>query len=253
MFSKSNIVIDLSDDLNAETNANTNTNTNDEQEVIHIVESVKEDENPTSLSLRPRHVKGSLIIVDNFYNNSPDVRNYILTQDSSAKANYPVQRTISYATEDLKNTIQKYVEPFAGKITMFPIPKADLSDAATIYNGAFQYTIARDRSWVHTDKWNNWAGVLFLTPDAPLSAGTGFYRFYDGSTSQADTDFLKNQKTIDTFSQDLTKWEMVDKVGNVFNRLILFNAHNYHMSLDYFGDCKENGRLFQVFFFSTER
>ena len=219
MFSKSNIIIDLSHDLNAETNANTN----DEQEVIQTVED--ESEKITSLSLKPRHVKG----------------------------NYPGQRTISYATEDLKNTIQKYVEPFAGKITMFPIPKADNSDAATIYNGAFQYTIARDRSWVHTDKWNNWAGVLFLTPDAPLTAGTGFYRFYDGSTSQADTDFLKNQKTVDRFTQDLTKWEMVDKVGNVFNRLILFDAYNYHMSLDYFGDSKENGRLFQVFFFSTER
>ena len=24
-------------------------------------------------------------------------------------------------------------------------------------------------------------------------------------------------------------------------------------SLDYFGDCKENGRLFQLFFFNTER
>jgi hypothetical protein len=245
MFSNSNIMIDLSDDLNSETNTN-------EEEVIHTVETIK-DEKATSLSLRPRHVKGSLIIVDNFYNNAPDVRKYILTQDFSVKGNYPGQRTISYATEDLKNTIQKYVEPFAGKITMFPIPKVDLSDAATIYNGAFQYTIARDRSWVHTDKWNNWAGVLFLTPDAPLSAGTGFYRFCDGSSSQADTDFFKNQKTIDRFSQDLTKWEMVDKVGNVFNRLILFDAYNYHMSLDYFGDNKENGRLFQVFFFSTER
>jgi len=246
MFSKSNVIVDLGEDLV------------DKDSELLVEEALGEESVDTpkpkpNPKLRQRNVKGSLIIVDNFYNNAPDVRKYILTQDFSVKGNYPGQRTISHATEDLKNIIQKYVEPFAGKITMFPIPKADMSDAATIYNGAFQYTTSRDRSWVHTDKWNNWAGVLFLTPDAPLTAGTGFYRFYDGTVSQADTDALQNQKTIDRFTQDLTKWEMVDRVGNVFNRLILFDAHNYHMSLDYFGDSKENGRLFQVFFFSTER
>ena len=53
-------------------------------------------------------------------------------------------------------------------------------------------------------------------------------------------------------SQDYTKWEMVDKIGNVFNRLILYRSNNFHVSLDYFGTNKENGRLFQVFFFNTE-
>jgi hypothetical protein len=45
---------------------------------------------------------------------------------------------------------------------------------------------------------------------------------------------------------------MVDRFGNLFNRLIMYRADNYHMSLDYFGSNKENGRLFQVFFFNTE-
>jgi hypothetical protein len=95
--------------------------------------------------------------------------------------------------------------------------------------------------------------VLFLTPDAPLSAGTAFYRFCDGSSSEEDAKILDNKKETDTFSQDMTKWEIVDRVGNVFNRLILFNSKRYHMSMDYFGDSKENARLFQVFFFSTDK
>ena len=90
-----------------------------------------------------------------------------------------------------------------------------------------------------------------MTPDAPLSAGTAFYKFRDGSMSSIDGKILDNQKDTDKWSQDFTKWELVDKVGNVFNRLVLFNSTRYHMSMDYFGDCKENGRLFQVFFFST--
>jgi hypothetical protein len=242
MFETSNIVIDLGD--------NDELDEDQPKEFNNIAfDFIKQKQ---LLQLKPRKQTGSLIVVDNFYNNALEVRKNILTQEFLVRGNYPGQRTKSYATEDLKNIIQKYVEPFAGKITDFPIPKPDLSDVTSIYNGAFQYTIASDRSWIHADKWNNWAGVLFLSPDAPLSAGTAFYRFYDGAMSQEDTDILKNQETIDRFTQDLTKWELVDTVGNVFNRLILFNAHNYHMSMDYFGDTKENGRLFQVFFFSTE-
>jgi hypothetical protein len=194
-----------------------------------------------------------LIIVDNFYNNPIETRNYILTQDFSVKGNFPGQRTKSYANEHLKEMIQNYIEPFAGKIIEFPCPKSDGSDEKSIYNGSFQFVTSRDRSWIHTDKWNNWAGIIFMTPDAPVSGGTAFYRFKDGAVCQEDGDFLHNQSQVDRYSQDLTKWELVDQVGNIFNRLILFNAHRYHMSMDYFGDSKENGRLFQVFFFSAER
>jgi hypothetical protein len=194
-----------------------------------------------------------LIVVDNFYNNPMQTREYILTQEFKVRGNYPGQRTRSFANTHLRDIIQSYVEPFGGKITEFPIPADSDKNNNSIYNGSFQYTVSRDRSWVHIDGFNNWAGVLYLTPDAPLSSGTAFYQFYDGSTCHEDGVFLNNKKETDHWSQDMTKWKMMDNVSNVFNRLILFNANRYHMSMDYFGDSKENGRLFQVFFFSTER
>jgi len=192
-----------------------------------------------------------LIVVDNFYTNPLETRNFILTQPFLVRGNYPGQRTMSYATDGLRELIQGYVMPFGGKIVDFPIPKNEV-EAQTIYNGSFQYTTSRDRSWVHIDGYNNWAGVLYLTPDAPLSGGTAFYQFHDGTFNKQEMEWLGNKKEIDHWSQDMTKWKMVDRVGNVFNRLILFNAYRFHMSMDYFGDCKENGRLFQVFFFTTE-
>ena len=198
-----------------------------------------------------RPPQGAIIVVDNFYNNPMQTRNFILIQEFKVRGNFPGQRTISYANEDLKNIIQRYILSFGGRITDFPIPNAENADK--IYNGSYQYTTSRDRSWVHTDGYNNWAGVLYLTPDAPLSAGTAFYQFEDGTMGEEDAAIMNNKALTDTYSQDMTKWRLVDRVGNVFNRLILFNAHNYHMSMDYFGDAKENGRLFQVFFFSTER
>jgi hypothetical protein len=197
-----------------------------------------------------------LIVVDNFYNNAQKTRDFILTQEFSVKGNFPGQRTISYANEHLKNIIQSYVGPFGGKITEFPITSTltlEKDKEKSNYNGSFQYTTARERSWVHTDSWNNWAGVLFLTPNAPISSGTAFYRFMNGEYTEEDVKLLGTKEQSDRFSQDLTKWELVDTVGNVFNRLVLFNSKRFHMSMDYFGDNKENSRLFQVFFFSTEK
>jgi hypothetical protein len=194
-----------------------------------------------------------LIIIDNFYNNAMETRDYILTQEFKVRGNYPGQRTHSFANSHLKDIIQDYITPFGGKIIEFPMPDETNVDDNNIYNGAFQYTTSRDRSWIHVDGFNNWAGVLYMTPDAPVSAGTGFYRYKDGTTYEADLKIMDNKEEIDAFCQDMTKWEQVDKVGNLFNRLVLFNSKRYHMSLDYFGNSKENGRLFQVFFFSTER
>jgi hypothetical protein len=204
-------------------------------------------------NINSRKPSCGIIVIDNFYKNPYETRNYILTQDFTVRGNYPGQRTISYANQHLKDIIQEYVLPFGGKITDFPMPDESNMNNNNIYNGAFQYTTSRDRSWVHIDGFNNWAGVLYMTPNAPLSSGTAFYNFHDGTTCEKDQKIMNNKTETDISSQDLTKWQLVDRVGNVFNRLILFDSKRFHMSMDYFGDSKENGRLFQVFFFSTER
>ena len=221
---------------------------------MEFTESNKKDKTELlSENISKRAPSCGLIIIDNFYNNAMETRNYVLTQEFKVRGNYPGQRTRSFANNELKDIIQDYITPFGGKITEFPMPDETNKDDNNIYNGAFQYTTSRDRSWIHVDGFNNWAGVLYMTPDAPLSSGTGFYKYKDGTTYESDMKIMDNKPEIDNSSQDLTKWEQVDKVGNVFNRLILFNAKRFHMSLDYFGNSKENGRLFQVFFFSTER
>ncbi len=187
-----------------------------------------------------------ILVIDNFYNNPMETRKHILKQEFKVRGNYPGQRTVSFATASIRDLIQKWIEPFGGKITQFPMGKAD-------YNGAFQYTTSRDRSWFHGDSWNNWAGVLYMTPDAPVNGGTGLYRYKDGTRFEWEQKIRNNEKEMSSASQDVSKWELVDKVGNIFNRLVLFNANAFHCSMDYFGNNKKDGRLFQVFFFSTEK
>ena len=190
----------------------------------------------------------NVMVIDNFYNNPMETRDFILTQDFCVRGNYPGVRTKSFASEEIKNMLQDYVGPSGGKIIQFPMEE----DA---YNGAFQITTSRDRSWIHTDGWNNWAGVLYMTPNAPLRSGTATYMHKDGERflyklkSNDDPEKTKFDET----SQDITKWHMVDNIANVFNRLIIFNANQFHTSMDYFGQNLQDGRLFQTFFFSTER
>lgn len=179
-------------------------------------------------------MRANLLVIDDFYTNPDQVRNFALTQPFDIVGNYPGARTKPFLTEDLKNAIQYYMK-FAGDITDW------FEDSG--YTGAFQLATAYDRTWIHTDSFNMWAGVCYLTPDAPLSSGTGFFKH------KATGEF--NRTTTDHESSDYTKWELVDRIGNRYNRLILFRADLFHASLDYFGDSPHNCRLFQTFFFNT--
>jgi hypothetical protein len=44
----------------------------------------------------------------------------------------------------------------------------------------------------------------------------------------------------------------IDYIGNVFNRLVIYNGEAYHKSTEYFGTDKNDARLTQVFFATIE-
>jgi|SRR6056300_128364 hypothetical protein len=188
------------------------------------------------------------LIVDDFYENVDGVREFVLSQEFGVKGNYPGHRTISFADDNIKEYLNGLIRPFAGDITFW-------SDNE--YNGAYQYTTQYERSWIHADSNTTWAALVYLTPDAPISGGTGLFRHKQTGLEvspklpNGDTD-TKLLDSIYVDSQDMTKWEMTDRLANKYNRLVMYRGDLFHMSLDYFGTNKENGRLFQTFFFSTE-
>jgi len=192
-------------------------------------------------------MKVQSLIIDDFYKNPDDVRAFALAQEFSQRGNYPGQRTAPFLTNSIKQSIQDVIRPFAGDITWW-------GDDST---GAFQYTVATDRSWIHSDDTTDWAGVLYLTPDPPLSSGTGIFRHKDTGLrrwkNSEHPEAVAKNSPVNNETQDMTKWEMTDRFGNIYNRLVLYRGDLFHISLDYFGKTKEDGRLFQVFFFNTEK
>jgi hypothetical protein len=183
----------------------------------------------------------NLIVIDNFYSNVDEVRKFALTQDFYVVGNYPGARTDCFLNQETRKTIEDVLFPYSGKVI-------DWFDRPNGYSGSFQITTEKNKSWVHSDYINNWAGILYLTPNAPLSSGTAFFK------SKIDESFLgKSNDFQDEVWSDMSKWEKVTDVGNVYNRLILFRSMQWHTALNYFGSDIYNGRLTQVFFMTTER
>lgn len=199
------------------------------------------------LSLFKENKKNSscnIIVVDDFYENPLEVREFALQQEYLTNNYYPGKRTKSFSNLIIKNKIQNIIENTKGKITNFPLYDHD--------NGSFQYATSKDKTWIHSDDIDtNMAGVLYLTPNAPVSSGTTIYRLKQNGICNSEEQKLFDIN-ITQYNTDYSKWEAVDTIGNIFNRLILFNSTQFHCSTNYFGTDINNGRLFQIFFFSTE-
>lgn len=180
-------------------------------------------------------MRTNLIITDEFYNNPDEVRAYALAQPFLESGNYPGRRTANDTNPAIREGVQKIIRSAGGEITN--------------WNGVnYQITTANDRTWIHHDgPCGNWAAVCYLTPDAPVTGGTGIFRLK--STGNMIAPDVNDHSTP---GYDYTKWDLVDFVGNIYNRIVIYRSDLYHASLDYFGENLNDGRLFQVMFFQTE-
>jgi hypothetical protein len=92
-----------------------------------------------------------------------------------------------------------------------------------------------------TDIWNSvgadgWAGLVYLTPDAPLRGGLKLWTNVDPTHNY---DWMTPREN----------WRLVDDVGNVFNRLVLARGSVPHSGAAGWGAGPADGRLYQTFFF----
>lgn len=106
---------------------------------------------------------------------------------------------------------------------------------------------------IHQDQNTIFAGVLYLTPDAPLDSGTSLFRknksyneaSYKKGIANNDERFRKKQP-IDFGYHKM--FDEVVRVNNVYNTLILFEGDIHHCANNFFGTNNENSRLAQIFF-----
>jgi hypothetical protein len=162
-------------------------------------------------------------VVDNFYERPDEVRSFglqTLEQSSSADV--------------VKNirSLQDRMEQILGrKIASFSQFEENGRFTATNRFATIDYQI----------KPYQYAGFVFLTPHAPVTSGMTFYR--SRTTKQP---FLKE----DEIRSNSTDLEAIDIIGNVYNRLVLFESQRVHAVTHHFGNDLEKGRLIQTFAFN---
>lgn len=107
---------------------------------------------------------------------------------------------------------------------------------------------------IHTDNNTVFAAVLYLSPNAPLEAGTSLFKpnekfdedKYEQSLKDNDKRFDTGELVMDTAYHEM--FNEVVRVNNVYNTMILYEGRHFHAANGFFGKTLKDSRLAQVFF-----
>ena len=185
-----------------------------------------------------------ILVVDNFYKNVDALREHALSQSFVEDNRY-------YKG---KRTKEKFLFPYV-KEEFERLLQARIIDwVDQPMNGVFQITSPNDMLVYHSDS-QDYAAAVYLTPDAD-SNGTSFWRDKKYGCRRPPNHILENKNsslTDEVYSHyNIThedNWSLVDKVGAVYNRLVIWDAKLIHSASEY--SAKE--RLVQLFFFSIQK
>lgn len=197
----------------------------------------------------------TVTIIENFYEKPDEIRAFALKQK------------FTYCHE-LKNI--NYVYPGCRTKELFELDKSMYEKVCKKLVSIFHNTQQDHMRWaistsfqvveenfgrgvLHQDDNTIFAGVLYLTPDAPLEAGTSLFKpnksfneeKYRAALKQNDVNFREN-KPVSTEYHSM--FDETVRVNNVYNTLIIFNAQTYHAANEFFGNSLNTGRMAQVFF-----
>ena len=218
--------------------------TNETQNCKDYILSGEEEIQINSFNVNPKSQSTSWI-VDNFYETPDEVRRFALEQEyveGGFGRGFIGRRTErQFLFAGLKERFENII---GRKITKWE---------EYGMNGRFQVAWAGEPLVYHCDS-QKWGGMLYLTPDAPYQCGTTLYAhkktrartYYDEGWDVSWVDIPGDPHL------DGTPFEPVDVLGNVYNRLVIFDASCIHSASGYFGTVMENARLWQMFFFDTE-
>ena len=181
------------------------------------------------------------MVFDNFFEDPDAVRAEALTRDyGDGGSGFPSQKAEPEGM-GYQMVIKNHIEQ---RILGRPITKW-----MDQYNTCWQYSVEGQKQPIHHDH-GLYSAVVYMTPNADISAGTGLYRHRESGVAMWDEHDKSTHPDVLNAGWDEDAWDQVAFVGNVYNRLIVFNAQHYHKGTGTFGTDKYNGRLYQTFFFS---
>ncbi|HYR27832.1 MAG TPA: hypothetical protein VEU30_05170 [Thermoanaerobaculia bacterium] len=201
-------------------------------------------------------MKRFIRVADDFYPNPGAVRKRALSMTYTEPEHLVGWRTKCYQPRGIKERIE---QKFSVAVTKWDDNLDDIAGC----NGVFFTSYAKgDRGetvGIHYDDPLAWVMFLiYLTPNAPYDAGTSLWqhRATGLCTPPSPSDAKRLGSTVDkllaTLERDSrirSRWVEIDRVGNVFNRAVMFPGGFYHSASRHFGSGFEDGRIYQSFHF----
>lgn len=214
------------------------------------------DQYITSMDNSLTAVMSDIITIDNFYSDPYSVRDFALQQDYiKQEGNYPGLRTDSIANLNL-SLLDHFADTLFSNI--FKDDKEKYSyDIATCFQSIKNGDSPYNMGIIHQDgsdgKFINLAGVIYLTPDAPVEAGTTIYTpIVDTLMMPVTLEKMYTKEIPATAYMDITEYnkqfKILKQVENKFNRAVVYPGYAFHTQSNLFGKTLANSRLTQVFF-----
>jgi hypothetical protein len=187
-----------------------------------------------------------ILVVDDFYQDPDAIRKLALAAEYEADLRY--FKGVRSKQKFLFPYVKEEFERLLGvRITDWMAQPA---------NGSFQKTTEADPLVWHSDT-QSYAAAIYLTRGLvrdPVGAGTSFWRHATiGCRKPPESPGLQALVYSEHNLTHPDQWELVDRVGAVYNRLVLWDAQLIHSATSYAGFTPEEPRLVQLFFFNVSK
>jgi len=204
----------------------------------------------------------SLVIIDDFYENPDDVRDFAANLPRKSKEDFP-----NIVTGIHKRRICEYN----------PLIKISLKSIYDLLTSGNYWTVEKDhdnfnRKWDMMDFLCNimredemtggcphmdnidvqWGSVIYLNTPKECAGGTGFFS-YRGKMTADKVDMIPcdiegKGDVEDWVSRDIGPWKLEAEVEMKYNRMVLYEAKYLHSQIFKKGMFNEFDRINQVFF-----
>jgi len=210
-----------------------------EPPVVEVINRNRINTRSNADVVNPDYMKG-FWVVDNFYRDPDAIRAFALQQEYEPSG--PGKPYIG------SRTYKQFLFPGLREEFEYIMGERITAWESHGMNGRFQFNIEGEPLVYHADT-QKWAAMLYLTPGAPHESGTMTHALKGTDIRHRSHPEFRRCFRPGSRNLDKTPFEDVDIVGNVYNRLYIFNAGYLHSACAYFGWTPENSRLWQMFFF----
>jgi Family of unknown function (DUF6445) len=195
-------------------------------------------------------------VIDNFLENPDAYREYALaqkyrslTQIPDAKHVFPGSRTLDLLELD-KSIHEKILKKLVSVFHNSEYDKMRWAISTNFQSVSEKY----GEGVIHTDHNTIFAALLYLTPNAPLNAGTSLFKpnstfdeaKYIKALEDNDVRFRAGEIVMDTSYHSM--FDEIVRINNVYNTLVIYEGRHYHAANRFFGKDLQDARLTQVFF-----